>query len=127
MDVHYTQKAISKKFQDGRWLEELIWHLDMWSVDPCNHPNMCLEVVKFQGHYYSNDNRRLYCLRQHQKKLEEIGWKVWVKARVFNYEEKPDSRVIGRFLKRMRERWKEGTVPGEIWVRPGAQGSKEHP
>ena len=69
MDVHYTQKAISKRFRDGRWLEELIRDLYMWNVDPCNHSNMCLEVVKYQEHFYSNDNRRLFCLRKHQLKV----------------------------------------------------------
>ena len=92
MDVHYTQKAISKRFRDGRWLEELIRDLYMWNVDPCNHSNMCLEVVKYQEHFYSNDNRRLFCLRK------------WVQARVFNFD---------HLLNRMRERWQEGTAPGD--------------
>ena len=104
MDVHYTQKAISKRFRDGRWLEELIRDFYMWNVDPCNHSNMCLEVVKYQEHFYNNDNRRPFCLRKHQQKLEETGWQVWVQARVFNFD---------HLLNRMRERWQEGTAPGD--------------
>lgn len=132
-EIEYTQPGIAKRFKDGRWLEDLTSDLENWSVNPRNHPKMCLEVVWWKGTFYSNNNRRLYCLKQHQANHEASGWQVFVAAQVYDFDDFQgvynfdDFRgaPIRRFKSRMRDRQNAGTPPGEIQVRgKGAKGSK---
>ena len=102
-DVYNTRRDISRTFKapDNRPLDDLIW--DLWSgnVDPCSHRNMCLEVVQYRGSYYSNNNRRLYCLKQYQDMCEESGWhgwQVWGGSKGFSFQESPGHQVLERFL-----------------------------
>ena len=106
-DVYNTRRDISRTFKapDNRPLDDLIW--DLWSgnVDPCSHRNMCLEVVQYRGSYYSNNNRRLYCLKQYQDMCEESGWhgwQVWVAAKVFLSRKVRDIRCLNVSWKQVR-------------------------
>eukprot|EP00435_Cladocopium_sp_Y103_P044200 s611_g12.t1 len=66
-DFEFTQAGISRRFQDGRPLETMISDLDMGTLDPCR---LKLEVVEWRGRFYNNDNRRLYCLKEHQRHVD---------------------------------------------------------
>ena len=65
-------------------------------VDPTKHVNMVLEVVRVNGTYYSNDNRRLKVLREYQ---HDLGRELYVQCRVFEWH-----RAYGRWLDRYIER-----------------------
>ena len=108
--IEYTQESIGQCFKDGRSLEALISDLDHSRVDPCSCEQLRLEVIERHGRFFSNDNRRLYCLKRHQ---EHMGWTVWVKAKVFYCP-----RAFDRFLERYLERQaRVGDDPDYIRVR----------
>ncbi len=112
-EVEYTQTSIGCRFQNGWWLERLIDDLDSGRVDPRTHETMRLEVVFHQGKYYSNDNRRLYCLKKHQENQQHTGWEVRVAARVHIFPQ-----AFNRFVERFCERQRLcGNDPDNIRVR----------
>ena len=117
-EIEYTQSWISSQFKDGKQFEDLLNDLDNGKVDPCVHPNMCLEVVEQEGIYYSIDNRRLYCLKEYQKKWKHCGWRVRVAVRLHRA---PSGRVRDRFLERISQRRREGSKFGEIRMRRHSQ------
>ena len=105
-EVEYTQASIGCRFQNGLWLEQLIDDLDSGRVDPCTHENMRLEVVLHKGKYFSNDNRRLFCLKKHQENQQHTGW------------ERKDAPRNDRFVERVCERQRlVGNDPDNIRVR----------
>ena len=77
-------------------MESLLRDLHSRKVDPTKHANMVLEVVKVNGTYYSNDNRRLKVLREYQ---HDLGRELYVQCRVFEWH-----RAYGRWLDRYIER-----------------------
>ena len=95
-ELKYTQKSINCVFRDGSTLESLLRDLHSRKVDPIKHANMVLEVVKVDGTYYSNDNRRLKVLREYQ---HDLGRELYVQCRVFEWH-----RAYGRWLDRYIER-----------------------
>ena len=99
-ELKYTQKSINSVFRDGSTLETLLRDLHSRKVDPTKHANMVLEVVKVNGTYYSNDNRRLNVLREY---MHDLGREVYVQCRVFEWH-----RAYERWLDRYRERTGEG-------------------
>lgn len=84
-DLFYTQKGCSDRFRGGRYLEDTIQALLNGSVDPQRDEWLVLEVVKKDGRLLSNDNRRLYCLKEYQRRRLEPG-KVMVRIRVFYWD-----------------------------------------
>ena len=95
-ELKYTQKSINGVFRDGSTLESLLRDLHSRKVDPTKHANMVLEVVKVDGTYYSNDNKRLKVLREYQ---HDLGRELYVQCRVFEWH-----RAYGRWLDRYIER-----------------------
>ena len=95
-EIEYTQASIKAEFRDGRPLEQLISDLHRGKVDPCTCRTLELEVVEYGGKYYSNDNRRLYCLNKYQ---ESVHWKVKVAAKVYLFP-----KALERFVDRYAER-----------------------
>ena len=95
-ELKYTQKSINGVFRDGSTLERLLRDLHSRKVDPTRHPSMILEVVKVNGTYYSNDNRRLNVLRDY---MHDLGREVHVQCRVFEWH-----RAYERYLERYVER-----------------------
>ena len=58
------------------------------------------ECRDHNGHdLYSLDNRRLYCLKQHQENTRHLGWVVHVRSKIITL----DRKVIQRF--ELRDRW----------------------
>ena len=109
-DIEFTQASIKNCFRDGRYLEDLISDLDQGKVDPSGHRNLQLEVVQCKDKFYSNDNRRLFCLKEHQK---SVDWNVKVRAKVHRLP-----AVFDRFIDRFFERWQlVGNNPDYIRVR----------
>ena len=94
--LKYTQKSINGVFRDGSTLESLLRDLHSRKVDPTRHAGMILEVVKVNGTYYSNDNRRLNVLRDY---MHDLGREVHVQCRVFEWH-----RAYERYLERYVER-----------------------
>ena len=95
-ELKYTQKSINGVFRDGSTLESLLRDLHSRKVDPTRHAGMILEVVKVNGTYYSNDNRRLNVLRDY---MHDLGREVYVQCRVFEWH-----RAYERYLERYVER-----------------------
>ena len=95
-ELKYTQKSINGVFRDGSTLESLLRDLHSRKVDPTRHAGMILEVVKVNGTYYSNDNRRLNVLRDY---MHDLGREVHVQCRVFEWH-----RAYERYLERYVER-----------------------
>ena len=109
----YTQPSIKKAFQRGspwRTLEDLIRALENEDVNPLYHPNLKLEVVRKGGRYFSNDNRRLYCLKRfqanHVERKVQVSCKVWYWAPAFD-----------RHIERLSERQRAGLDDDYIKVR----------
>ena len=99
--LEYTQENIGRKFRCGSTLEDLIRDLESGKVDPLQHPNMRLEVVRkfVDGReiVYSNDNIRLYCLKQYQ--LRNLDRCVWVVVKLYDWVPAYD-----RLLERLPQR-----------------------
>mmetsp|Transcript_76691 Transcript_76691/g.248241 ORF Transcript_76691/g.248241 Transcript_76691/m.248241 type:complete len:1227 (-) Transcript_76691:217-3897(-) len=71
-DVLYTQKSCGGQFRNGMLLSELVSKLNNKEIDLFTAPFLKLEVIKKCNPnggfaFYSNNNRRLYCLKEHQK------------------------------------------------------------
>ena len=113
-DLEYTQRGIKDEFgggmDKGHSLHDLIDDLDEGRVDPCRDLRLD-EVVPFQGRYYSLNNRRLYCLKQHQ---QNVDWNVQVKCHVRELE-----THARRFVERMLQRQLEGHPRDYIQLRHG--------
>ena len=77
-------------------MEVLLRDLHSRKVDPTRHADTVLGVVKVDGTYYSNDNRRLNVLREY---MHDLGRELYVQCRVFEWH-----RAYGRWLKRYTER-----------------------
>eukprot|EP00746_Dinoflagellata_sp_MGD_P066773 gnl/MRDRNA2_/MRDRNA2_276210_c0_seq1.p1 gnl/MRDRNA2_/MRDRNA2_276210_c0~~gnl/MRDRNA2_/MRDRNA2_276210_c0_seq1.p1 ORF type:complete len:208 (+),score=53.61 gnl/MRDRNA2_/MRDRNA2_276210_c0_seq1:43-624(+) len=77
-EIFFTQSSCSRRFSDGRRLEDTISELVDGTIDPLKHPKFVLHVIKRDGKLHSVDNRRLYCLKEFQKKV--IPSKVLVKV-----------------------------------------------
>ena len=103
-ELKYTQKSINGVFRDGSTLESLLRDLHSRKVDPTRHAGMILEVVKVNGTYYSNDNRRLNVLRDY---MHDLGREVHVQCRVFEWH-----RAYERYLERYVERVDAGYTDG---------------
>ena len=91
-ELDYSQSNCRQTFQDGRALTQLVQELCQGKHDPLESDFLCLEVVKKRGRLFSNDNRRLWCLKKYQ---EIIGQKVRVKIRL-----EVLTRAAGRFAER---------------------------
>ena len=68
-----------------------------------------LEVIQMCGKVYFEDNRRLFCLKSHQKEVrQQFGWKVWVKMIVTSIE--PDRAVHDCILRGLYRHFREVIV-----------------
>jgi hypothetical protein len=116
--IGYTQSTVSPFFKKRRGsLDDLLQDFHAGRVDPVNHPNMVIRVMKWplladvpskeKPEYQSWDNRRLWCLRRFR---EECGRDVFVKAEVWElpaswaqtYESDP--WAMQRFLEHWEQR-----------------------
>ena len=97
-DIEFTQASIAPRFRNGAYLTKLISDLNEGNLDPCRTDWLQLEVVQFRDKFYSNDNRRLFCLKQHQR---HVDWNVKVMTRVYSIP-----KVYERFVERYCERYK---------------------
>eukprot|EP00931_Biecheleriopsis_adriatica_P022490 TRINITY_DN14437_c0_g1_i1.p1 TRINITY_DN14437_c0_g1~~TRINITY_DN14437_c0_g1_i1.p1 ORF type:complete len:314 (-),score=38.47 TRINITY_DN14437_c0_g1_i1:21-962(-) len=70
-NVLYSQSGCSRNFRDGRSLEDLISELNRGEHDPLTTDFLTLNCVRISEKIYSYDNRRLYCLKQFQKQMQE--------------------------------------------------------
>eukprot|EP00435_Cladocopium_sp_Y103_P067985 s868_g30.t2 len=96
-ELLYSQDSISPHFSDKRPLKELIDQLNAWELDPMKAGFLCLDVMEINGKVYSVDNRRLYCLKQHQASAQP--WQVFAKVKVTPVEDPLLVRVLVRGLK----------------------------
>ena len=88
-NLRYSQPSMSDRFRDARELEKTIRELQ--HGNPLYPPFPLLEVAKINpgGYYLSNDHRRLYCLRELQKRSGR-----WVETRVKVIAEVHDERAF---------------------------------
>merc|ERR1712039_1070507 len=68
-EIRYTQASINWKFRCGKTLTELIMRLDQGDpeCDPHKANFLLLGAIRVSGVHFSLDNRRLFCLKQHQE------------------------------------------------------------
>ena len=68
-EIRYSQQSISGKFTCGRTLKNLIMLLDQGDpeCDPYKADFLVLDAIRISGVHFALDNRRLFCLKQHQK------------------------------------------------------------
>ena len=75
-----THASISKRFTDGRSFEDLIEGLNSERIDPMNSPFLKLDVVHWPGRgHFSLRNRRLCCLKLHQRHVHPKVVKIRVR------------------------------------------------
>lgn len=77
--VLFSQKSCGKCFKDKRSLQQLVEELAEGRHDPLTSEFLWLEAVRKKKRYFSDDNRRLWCLKEHQRRC---GREVWIKIRV---------------------------------------------
>lgn len=73
LDIRYSTDRIKKVFDDGQALSKLIEQLQSGEVHPMESPFLRLQVWRVNGRLISCNNRRLYCLKQYDKKRREDG------------------------------------------------------
>ncbi|CAL1173104.1 unnamed protein product [Cladocopium goreaui] len=82
-EVFFSQRKMSRRFKDGRYVEELLDDLWQGRAHPLDE-FLHLDVVErpYSGKYrlFSNHNRRLWCLKQH--KLNLGGEEVYVRCKI---------------------------------------------
>ena len=85
-DILYSQASCSSSFQDGHQFNELIGRLGSWEFHSTEVEFLRLRVVEYHDRHdgrlisHSLNNRRLYCLKQHQSHVQHLGWKVKIKV-----------------------------------------------
>ena len=86
--LRFTQSGCSERFFDGRPLEATIGAILGGAVDPLSAEWLVLRVVKRNGMLLSMDNRRLYCLKEAQRRtrLRDAARDVWVRAQVYTWD-----------------------------------------
>lgn len=98
-EVHFTQNSCRGSLRNGASLDSVIQGLNVGQLNPLTTDWLQLEVVrKFNPSdgtwtLYSNDNRRLYCLKEHQR---HVQIPVVIKVRVYDWPPALD-RFWGRF------------------------------
>ena len=96
-DLQYTRASITGVVRGESTLESLLRDLRSRKLDPTRHPSTVMEVVKVNGAYYSNDNRRLNVLRDY---MHDAGRDVHVWCRVFEWHRSYEEHVA-RFIDRV--------------------------
>ena len=97
-EISFTQENCGRKFQDGRLLEQLVAELHAGKHDPLRSDFLCLETLwkrdRNRTHrLYSNDNRRLWCLKEFQR---QSGRQVYIKIRLVKLPREAQ-RLVDRF------------------------------
>lgn len=90
-NIHFTHDSIKPCFRDGRRLEDLISQLLSREVCPLQSDFLRLDVMNVDGKLFSENNRRLYCLKEYQK---QASYDVQVSVL--------ETRAVGRTLKFLR-------------------------
>ena len=109
-EVRFCQRSMKRRFQDGRSLEELIRGLISGRIDPLTAEFLKLTCVEKEDEYkryalFSKDNRRLYCLKEYQKRcsfkpvpmrVKVLPWRDVMEACMFrrNYDTETDGHEI---------------------------------
>ena len=97
-DVSFTQENCGRKFKDGRSLEQLVAELHAGKHDPLRSEFLCLEALWKRDRngthrLYSNDNRRLWCLKEFQS---QSGKHVYMRIRLIKLPIEAQ-RLVDRF------------------------------
>ncbi|CAE6969972.1 2E4.130, partial [Symbiodinium sp. CCMP2456] len=87
-ELRYASDTISRKFQDGRSLHQLVEDLFEGIADPMTHPDLELDVVEYENMLYCLNNRRLWCLN-HWAKSTGQHYSTKVKIRVYDWMDSP--------------------------------------
>ncbi|CAJ1430174.1 unnamed protein product [Effrenium voratum] len=92
-EIRFSQRSIKRRFQDGKTFEELWSGLRNGSVNPMTSPFLILTVVekadsRGRRALYSKENRRLYCLKEHQKR---VGGELPVRVRILAWHDVVDA------------------------------------
>eukprot|EP00415_Alexandrium_ostenfeldii_P001392 UN1392 len=77
--LYFSQASISPSFRDGRPIYELLNSIDSGYTDPLRELEP-LDVVHFDGKWWSCSNRRLWVLKHCSASI--AGKAVWVRVQV---------------------------------------------
>ncbi|CAK8993465.1 unnamed protein product [Durusdinium trenchii] len=97
--LRFTQEGCSATFRGGPYqgqdLEVVIQDLIKGKCDPTRDDWLTLEVVKWDGTLYSNDNRRLHCLKEAQTHHDKMGTgkEVQAKVKIYHWTEQHSKYV----------------------------------
>lgn len=98
--LHFTHDSICRVYRHGPEagsdLEALVEDLRMGRVDPLACESLVLEVVRYQGRFYSLNNRRLWALQQHQLLLTSQNAVVLASVRLLPWTARD---ILKRFSK----------------------------
>ena len=79
-DILYSQPSCGVAFKEGNTLRQLVEELHSGMHNPLTAPFLKLELIQRKDKLYSNDNRRLYCLKRYRDEIQEP---VHIRARVY--------------------------------------------
>ena len=106
-EVLYTQQRISRSFSDGRKFDDLIAGLDSWEIDPGTVAFLQLDAFEYEDArgqlcIHSLENRRLFCLKQHQQNVQP--WTVNIRLQCIRIPNDAAGEVLKRFIRRSGRR-----------------------
>lgn len=117
-DLKYSQWSISRNFSDGKPFDKLIEELNTWELDPLQEQFLCLDAFILDNNLHSYDNRRLYCLIEHQEKVRpwQVRVKVWEPD---DLDKLPNENGQGDRYRRLvqRQLFKDGKKINTFWKR----------
>ena len=81
----YSQQSCGVTFRDGSPLRQLVEELHSGLHDPLTSSFLQLEVIHRDGKLFSNDNRRLYCLKRYRDEIRQPVQVRFVQKHVYIY------------------------------------------
>ena len=117
--LRYTQRACRSSFRCGRPLQLLIAQLCEGQVSSLHAPFLRLEIIRKweRGRQllFSNDNRRLYCLKQYQMHTQS---NVQIRAKVFEWHRAFDTFLRHKDTRNSGRRIRVRGRPFGVWHSP---------
>ncbi|CAE8731258.1 unnamed protein product [Polarella glacialis] len=118
-EAFFSQDRCSARLRNGKLLTEVVQDLDCRRLDPLHTSWLQLEIIKIrspvtnQWKFYSNDNRRLWCLKQHQLNSgRRVAFKAvvhtapqWMRRFMDHFSTTSDGRHISMRESRKRPRF----------------------
>mmetsp|Transcript_133176 Transcript_133176/g.249045 ORF Transcript_133176/g.249045 Transcript_133176/m.249045 type:complete len:694 (-) Transcript_133176:194-2275(-) len=113
-DLFFTHDSIARRFRDGRPLQRLIDELCSGHVDPLQADFLILETCSVNGKLMCINNRRLFCVREFQKRSARM---IFLRVKI--------TEIVQPGALKLFQAWTSKSEEGEVPVRNFGHGSKE--